>query len=365
MASQQELFPEVCLSDYDEEMMSDREVEAELRANKEAFTATVPQTADTTQTPKPIDPQVQPTQPIDPQMIAPPNAETTLASQPQTALEPKVSSAPSRMASSSSRALFQCRLCSHHHPLHKCFVFRKMTVEKRVRMVVRHRYCYNCLRLDHVSKFCPVPKRCNYCGKKHHTILHEHQEDSSNRTQNSARWLVPRGIVPTPPPHILPTSVLPISRVFSLSPTLRVNICLPNSTVPVRALLDPCCPVSQVCASLINDLRWPTTKVNHMSYADFMITSRFDPGQRQFVTASVANITCGVTPPMTISSSVREAFVGLELADPSFDCSGPVAMVLGPEIYYKIIKPRIIQQPGLPTAQYTSFGWVISGPVNM
>ncbi|XP_073828829.1 uncharacterized protein [Musca autumnalis] len=349
MASK-ELFPEVVLSDYDDAMMSDREVEEELMVTSPALPEpkVVPAVDDVPATTTSNKPDK--TADMTPPQIAPP---------PSVAAK----TVSKRVASSSVNAPVPCRLCTQLHPLTKCTVFKRMSLEKRVRAVAYHRYCYNCLRSDHLSKFCPVPQRCKYCAKKHHTYLHE--DKSTNVTPTPSRAVVPRGIYAVPPPHILPTSVLPIGRVLSLSPTVLVRLCLPDSTIPVRALLDPCCPVSQVCASLITELQWPTTKVNDMTYADFLIMSRFDSGQKQFVTARVANITRGITPPMSVPTNIRESFVGLELADPAFDRSGPLAMVLGPEIYYKILSQLMITQPGLPTAQYTSFGWVIAGPVNL
>lgn len=282
--------------------------------------------------------------------------------------EPKpTTSASNRLTPMSELPMASCRICNRRHPLYKCSVFRKMSLEKRLRTVAYNRYCYNCLRPDHLSKNCPVRLSCRHCTERHHSLLHKtrgnRSKKNSRAVRNNPTSVVPRGIFPPPPPHVIPVSVLPMGRLLSLSPTVLVRLCLPHSTIPVRALLDPCCSISQVCASLVHQLRWPTTKVNELEYADLLIISRFDSVQRHFVTASVANITRGVTPSVSISPAIRESFVGLELADPAFDKAGPIAMVLGPEIYSKIISPRVIAQPGLPTAQYTTFGWVLSGPV--
>ncbi|XP_058987748.1 uncharacterized protein LOC131806900 isoform X3 [Musca domestica] len=342
MASQ-ELFPEVVLSDYDDAVMSDRELEAELRATNP--NSSVPDG----------DPVVE---------LVPTTSAADIRASISEPSQTVATAALSRVRRAPINSMVLCLLCTQPHALQKCSVFRRMALENRIRTVTYHRCCYNCLRPDHVSKFCQISQRCKFCTKKHHTLLHEAPRtknlDTAQRTHKS---IVPRGTFPVPPRHVLPTLMLPIGRIMSLFPTVVVRLCLPKSTVAVRALLDPCCPVSQVCVSLVNDLRWPTTSVNHMTYADFMIMSRFDPSQRQFVTASVANITRGVTPSFSAPPNIRDSFVGLELADPNFDRAGPIAMVLGPEIYHKIVEPRVISNPGLPTAIYTKFGWIISGPV--
>ncbi|XP_073816331.1 uncharacterized protein [Musca autumnalis] len=361
MASQQELFPEVVLSDFDEEMMSDREVEAELRAAIPDIQMPIAvATAD-----------IAPTTSVS-------NVDAKSAAPSTHAVDNRPvgskTTTPTVHGSQMSKATFAkppipCRLCSHAHPIYKCPTFKKMSIEKRLKAVAYHHYCYNCLRPDHVSRNCPVPFRCSFCKNKHHSMLHLSKKAKtqypSRAEPKPSTSVVPRGIFPVPPPNVLPSSVLPVGRIIMLTPTVVVRLCMPKNSMPVRAILDPCCQVSQVCASLIAELNWPLTKIDNMDHADFLIMSRFDSTQKQFVTARVANITRGVTPSMSAPPSIRESFVGLELADPTFDRSGPIAMVLGPEIYSKIISPRIITQPGLPTAQYTTFGWVISGPAHL
>lgn len=81
------------------------------------------------------------------------------------------------------------------------------------------------------------------------------------------------------------------------------------------------------------------------------------------MTARVAKLNRGVTPASPIPTNLQESYVGLELADPTFFLPGAVALVLGPEVYSRIILPRVISQPGLPTAQYSIIGWIISGTV--
>ncbi|XP_065368793.1 uncharacterized protein LOC135961228 [Calliphora vicina] len=62
-----------------------------------------------------------------------------------------------------------------------------------------------------------------------------------------------------------------------------------------------------------------------------------------------------------IPDSILEPFLGFQLADPTFNHSGNVALVLGPEVAPLILKGKIHTSPGLPLAQYTIFGWIISG----
>jgi len=45
-------------------------------------------------------------------------------------------------------------------------------------VVQKHRICFNCLNFKHVAKFCRKPRACTVqgCNQKHHTLLHEGDE---------------------------------------------------------------------------------------------------------------------------------------------------------------------------------------------
>lgn len=55
----------------------------------------------------------------------------------------------------------------------------------------------------------------------------------------------------------------------------------------------------------------------------------------------------------------------LELADPEFNVSKPIDVLLGVDAYHDILKPGLILGPrGTPPAQETVFGWVLFGNTN-
>lgn len=372
MDSTSEIFPEVTLSDYDEVMLSDEERPSTPKQAPEECKVEPSRTADNTQdVPNPANVSAAMANP-DPSPLVAVTTVATLVTAPGSAASAKT--APTKPN--------QCRLCPKQHTLFRCMVFRKMPMDRRLRTVVAHQYCFNCLRADHQARSCTNPHRCQWCNERHHTLLHSRSRSShAPKAPATSVPPSPRQTEPGPPPalapgtplslsspsafpvHTAPISRLPIGRIISLAPTLIVRLCLTHSNIPVRALLDPCCRGSQICESLVNQVQWPVSILNDFAYCDFMISSSYDDSKRQYVTAKVAKLTCGVTPAISVPLETRESFRGLELADPTFYRSGAVAIVLGPEIYARIIEARVITQPGLPTAQYTSFGWVISGPV--
>lgn len=358
-----EILPEVFLSDFDESMLSDeeRDIGVAAAAQIEPTAASVPVQGATEASIKP--PAVNHAA-----GIATANTTSASTSEPKGLLGP-------------NRPIMSCRMCPQAHPLYKCATFKRMPLERRLRNVVFFRYCYNCLRPDHQSKACPVRQGCQQCGDRHHTLLHSRSRtttraqsvpskasprDSNHQHQSMAVRSSSSNLSARDshcPSETVTIRHLPIGRIVNIAPTVLIRLCSATSNIPVRALLDPCCRISQVCESLVRTLRLPTTQIGDDLYCDIVITSSYDSTRTYYLTARVAVLTCGVTPALSVSPAVGESFVGLQLADPTFYRSGAVAIILGPEIYYKILVPRIISQPGVPTAQYTSFGWVISGPV--
>lgn len=69
-----------------------------------------------------------------------------------------------------------CRYCDQEHPLRKCFRFRRLSIQDRLKVVRKFGYCFNCLAHSHLVKNCTSRDRCKVCRDEHHTLLHrEHQ----------------------------------------------------------------------------------------------------------------------------------------------------------------------------------------------
>ena len=69
-----------------------------------------------------------------------------------------------------------------------------------------------------------------------------------------------------------------------------------------------------------------------------------------------------VTPKKSVDVRLVEEFPGLQLADEHFHTSGPVYLTLGGDLYSKIIRNGVSGGAlGKPLAQFTIFGYVISG----
>ncbi|XP_067628462.1 uncharacterized protein [Eurosta solidaginis] len=74
-----------------------------------------------------------------------------------------------------------CRLCQKNHGIRLCPRYRGMSAEERLRAVLIHRHCPNCLSPFHRLEICPSNDRCHRCREPHHTTLHMEDEQARPR----------------------------------------------------------------------------------------------------------------------------------------------------------------------------------------
>ncbi|XP_075149043.1 uncharacterized protein LOC142222757 [Haematobia irritans] len=298
-------------------------------------------------------------------------------------------SAPVRknQGSNIQRGRRECVICKAKHHLRDCKEFRAMRIERRLRTVALHKCCGNCLDATHFVRDCPSLHRCKHCNGDHHTMLHNHAKNSADRSRPATKS-APRqksGVPPKPGrssirPHITsdpsvrsyqpstssaPRPVMAIQPVATLGPTMVIQLELNDRRVPVRALLDPCAGLSLICRSLAEELRLSPVAVGPEVFCQVSVASSHDPSQRLGVSARIVDLTHITSPSESVNPALKDHFAGLQLADPHFYQASHVAIVLGPEVYHKIMRPQTYSSPGFPWAQLTMFGWVISGPCNI
>jgi len=69
-----------------------------------------------------------------------------------------------------------------------------------------------------------------------------------------------------------------------------------------------------------------------------------------------------VSPEFTVDARHTTPFENMVLADHEFYRPRAVSMILGADVYSQIIRPGLFAPVhGMPIAQNTMFGWVISG----
>ncbi|GFT17779.1 integrase catalytic domain-containing protein [Trichonephila clavipes] len=78
-----------------------------------------------------------------------------------------------------------CVLCKGYnfHPLSKCYLFKKLSVEDRVEVVKRNNLCFRCI-LPHKLKECRSEKNC-FCLRPHNSLIHFSCDKPRNPTPTS------------------------------------------------------------------------------------------------------------------------------------------------------------------------------------
>ncbi|XP_052850681.1 uncharacterized protein LOC128261172 isoform X2 [Drosophila gunungcola] len=259
---------------------------------------------------------------------------------------------------------YRCRVCKGVHPLRKCSRFLKLSAEKRLRAVLVNKYCSNCLAHDHSKADCRSGK-CKKCQRNHHTLLHMHERSNSgqrSRRQNPPNRPTPtsrqRSASPTPAPSL--SSLLQRHSVNVL-PTASVMVKTGSKTFETAALIDPCTPVSCIDASRAAAFRLPTTSVGDDKVCNATIQSKCGTTKMEVVFKVEPKV--GIrTPTRTLNDAVRTKFKGIQLADERFYLPATISVILGADVYPKVIQSGFLMvDEGLPVAQKTVFGWIISG----
>ncbi|KAH8344549.1 hypothetical protein KR059_011649, partial [Drosophila kikkawai] len=144
----------------------------------------------------------------------------------------------------------------------------------------------------------------------------------------------------------------------NILPTALVRI----QTFDTAALIDPCTPVSCIDASLAACLRLPTTSVGGEQICAATVGSKADNEVQLDVVFKVVPSVRIRTPVRELSEAVRGHFRDVMLADERFYLPATISVILGADMYPRVMQPGFLKiHEGLPVAQSTVFGWVVSG----
>ncbi|XP_058987179.1 uncharacterized protein LOC131806656 [Musca domestica] len=287
-----------------------------------------------------------------------------------------------------------CLICQNQrHKLYDCPRFKSFTPADRYKVMKRHHLCINCLRNDHEVKNCDSKRRCSKCNKSHHTLLHRDDITSSNSNRTSTVTSnAPRNSSATPstvPPNsencapgtsagCLPRQVFHAAQNKAvLLGTAMVNIVHLGVSFPARALIDPASESSFISERLQTRLKLPARSTNAVisgvscslsatanKACRLQISSPFDPSLKLETNVLVLRAISGNLPSFVVNSDLRSQIPDLRLADVNLFESRPVDLLLGADLYPKILldgcRPIL---SGALLAQNTVFGWLVTGPV--
>lgn len=265
---------------------------------------------------------------------------------------------------------FSCRICKGRHALRDCQKFLNADVNGKMRLILLHGYCPNCLAHEHSTGTCFSTRGCRHCGGSHHSLLHIKEETLSDRTKSKIgqrkhkNKAYQRPIICGKESNSSTINITSITALHcsSLFPTAVIVIKQGRNQHHARAVIDSCSSVSKISKNLVYELNLPTTKLGDETICSITIQSRHSTNTIIETTMKVNNKLSMHTPTKSINSSIAAKFSHISLADPEFYKSRPFAIVLGADLYTKIITAgQIPSHDGLPVAINTVFGWVLAG----
>lgn len=259
-----------------------------------------------------------------------------------------------------------CTNCNGDHFIRNCESFLKLEIPERSKLIKSLKLCLNCLRKGHFVGDCKS-SACKLCDRKHNTLLHiktskanakiEHSQQSNIETTTTCSTMVEK---------------CTISQV--LLSTANVNVVSSrNKTINLRVLLDSASQanfITENACNILNQKREPInisitginqstcSMIQHQTYVTIASQhNNFSTTVKCLIIPKIANM----LPISAVNIKNLEVPSHIKLADATFNRPGQIDMLLGADIFYKLLCTGQICKPGEPTYQKTKLGWVVSG----
>nr|XP_029715645.1 uncharacterized protein LOC115259260 [Aedes albopictus] len=327
-------------------------------------------------------------------------------------------SKPRLTAHVASENVKKCPHCKHAHLLFQCSGFQSLVPQQRFEFVKKHGLCINCLKGAHLAKDCSSGS-CKQCSKKHHSLLH--LPPISSASVPGAPAAAPNQSVPVAigqsaeaigarsyqvSPRDANAAVRPPSAISGASPLANssfrtfpqsYSVGIPPTTPSVDSLVETSSPPSTSCqsAEVTQHSRQNTvvlsTAVIKVKDADnndhfARINSPVSGiGQSTVnvhfgVTLSLASrfgdhrftLDCLVLPKLTVSLPSHHINVSrwqiprnLPMADPQFNISQKIDIIIGAELFFSLLEHQQISlAAGCPLLQKTVLGYIVCGKIS-
>ncbi|XP_037822009.1 uncharacterized protein LOC119610737 [Lucilia sericata] len=266
-----------------------------------------------------------------------------------------------------------CSLCKKTHALSKCYKFIAFPAKSKEEFVSNNNICRNCLTVGHHHSNCTSTYRCNMCKQPHHTILHQDNSDSSMTPYSDG---IPKNVDNTTYSNVQVSS----NNVYLFGnvvlSTIRLIVNSENGKFPFRALLDPGSQGTLVTERAVQLLRLKRHRSDCVVQG--VGETRID-SSKSWVLLDIWSTVCkpiiscpalvlrkltSYTPSTSLGKvSIPDSIVE-SLADPKFDQSDEIDIILGSDILSSIVIPGKSFNFKNLFFQDTLFGWVFTGPTS-
>ncbi|XP_012214797.2 uncharacterized protein [Linepithema humile] len=285
-----------------------------------------------------------------------------------------------------------CVYCESSHHIAKCEKFQELSASKKWEEVKKRQLCLNCLRKGHYVQACTA-SACKICSKKHNTMLHSDKEkQNKNKNTLSKSKTVMTSTTESGNIDLISESkqsadssqgskdtavVVHTTRqaesiVFIATAKIYV-INEEGQLITCRAILDPGSQSNIITKEISRKLKLkshkitiPISGINQTQVtAKESVVIRIRSMHSEFS----ADLNCLIMPNITeklpqvkVNTCNWNIPEDIELADPEFNLPAQIDILIGSNVFWKIICPQQkILSESLPRLQETLLGWIVGG----
>lgn len=280
----------------------------------------------------------------------------------------------------------KCYNCKQSHTIYKCPSFLKLSIIERIKRITGLNLCKICLR-SHDGEKCNA-RPCPKCLRAHNGLLHIVSRNTSadktiNGTSSTSESVVDKRESNRDSANTTETTSVvahttrqDVNNQILLSTAVVLAYSNSNELVPCRVLLDSGSQNNFITESMSKCLQLKRRKISYSIIGinqsnhsvSHQVSTKIKSRLRNYETYLDFVIMPKLTsylPSTSISASDINIPKGIDLADPSFNTSNKIDMIIGSEIFFELICADQIKLAYYgPTFQNTLFGWVVAGPTS-
>ena len=263
----------------------------------------------------------------------------------------------------------KCVVCHRkkNHSVEQCFNLTKAPVEQRKNILMKARCCFKCLSTDKKHNYKKCMAKCFKCSGKHHTILHV-DKLFKNQTVNEVKES--QTILSTEAVSNVQKSA--VSSV--LLQTAKITVKGAEGSADIFAIFDTGSDRSYISEEVVNKIGPNWLEANNVSHTAFGGTGYKEPQMRnvyevglsanqnfQTIKATEIPVICATIRQPKVPTYILQSLGNNCSVINSNEKNITVSMLIGLDVYWKLMTPDVVRLNESLVAQKSVFGWVVSG----
>lgn len=271
----------------------------------------------------------------------------------------------------SSRCTVECKYCRQNHNIYSCPKFKLLATPERNLFVKSKRLCFNCLNHE-FNERCKSISRCRICRSPHHTLLHDEQRKPFKQTRAAAHATT----ASEKEPVVIANHAGKQEETVLLATALVQVRSSDGALHYLRALIDPGSQASFITEDAAQILSKPREKIRaeitglgngEPKVCKYKIhielLPRFPSHFKLHLDVLILSKLTQTLPSINFDKQNTDNLQNHMIADPTFNKPGPVDVILGAEVYGKIISEGMFKSKNGLLGQNTELGWILSGKI--